>query len=1688
MFARIPTLKHTRVHRQILTATALVGIASLASAQSFLEWTGGDGTWDSSTINWDDPDATLGSATAWIPGRSGEIGNDYEISVSGTQTADNVRIGQGTSLTGGTLALSSLTAVTDGSVNGTIWIYSDITAAEQSISLFGPQGADLVFSGQATAPTGFFVQRQGQLFLPAGSSISAASGFAVGNDNDSTSIFAAANGATVQTGGDIDVGFGAFSISTFNVSGGGTVNADGDIDIATGGASTATVNVSGAGSVMSAIGHFWVGTADAGSATTTSMNITSGGLVSSGGSFSLADTAATTDSTVTESTLAISGTGSTLDVGTVFWLGYAGTGEVTVSNGGTIIANGDIVLGQLSGASGTLKIFSGGTVIVGGTDGIRAGAGSATVRITTNGTLRLSDDLTSSVSIRVGGNPIFDTNGYDAVLSGVIQDDGDGKVYKVGDGILALTGNNTYGDGLETFATLVSGGLLEFGTLENLSLDADNPTQDTIRLDGGGLRWASGSTLDISPYIQYITDTATFDTNGNDVTLSSGLPVLGSATGVGLIKTGSGELTLNTTFNDFDGPVTIKGGTLSIALPGTVGSGSISVIDGAALSGFSNLSFDRSVSVDGSGSALTVPGYLEFGSAGTGSLTVSNGAQVSSGTSTVFGVNAGSDGSGLVTGAGSLLDVGSALTLGISGTGSLTVSDGATLRAGSVYLATTGGTGTLSIESGSTLEIDGGAITAPSISTGVSLTDATLRILAGEEMTHSANISLTGNNLIDTKEFNLALSGDVTGSGTLEKTGSGLLQLNSVNTYSGLTTISEGTVRLFAASGLGTGGVTISGGRLESVNGLALDETTTVSGSDSSLHTDDWLDIGTGTASTLTVEDGATVTTGTSTWISAQPGINATASVTGIDSRLDTGTLLSVGHRGTGELTIGNGGTVTTGSLSLGSSGGSSGTLNLNDGGTLEVSGEGGISGGSGDADFNLAGGTLRVTDANLSTAIPIGLAGSSTIDTQGFDGTFAGAFSGTGGLAKEGSGKLILNAASAFDGGIDVNAGTLEVTGGVTVQPGGDINVATTSTSSASISVSGTDSILDTPGHLWLGTGTSSTSSLGVSDGGSVATGTTLSIADATGTDSTVALSGSGSSLTTVGNLYVGYAGSGVATIGDGASVSVGATLEFGSLSGADGTLNLQSGGMLSVGGSDGIAIGSGSGTFNLAGGTIAVTGSALSTSIPISLSGDSTIDTNGLAATLTGALSGAGSLEKAGVGDLELASANSHSGGTTVSGGSLSVANVTPLGSGPVAVSNGAALASSANLEFAQDVTVDGAGSLLSTTDYLEFGSSGDGSLALTGGGAVQSGSRINIGFFAEDTGSASVSDAGSRLSAGERIRVGVHGTGSLTVESGGTVAPTQLVVGEMTGSEGTFNLNSGGILEVGGSDGILAGSGTTHLNLSGGTVQVTGTALTSSVDGTLTGSTGIDTNSLGASLSGSFSGSGGLTKTGEGMLTISGASTFTGDTLVEEGMLKLEGSLAAANTIVETAGSLTGNGTSTGDLAINGGGRLDPGASVGSLGFASATFAEGGSLTWEISDALGTPGSDPGWDLLTLSGDLSIASTSGTPFQIDLQTLNVGGSPGPMANFASDENYAWTIVATGSGILDFDPNRFALDSSGIVNDWTGGTFGLRVAGNDLQLTFTAIPEPLTTGSLLALVALALVTIRRRGKLQRP
>ncbi|MCU1328686.1 MAG: Extracellular serine protease precursor, partial [Bryobacterales bacterium] len=245
-----------------------------------------------------------------------------------------------------------------------------------------------------------------------------------------------------------------------------------------------------------------------------------------------------------------------------------------------------------------------------------------------------------SSAIRLDNNLTLQGSGAGKLtLSGIVS--GSGGLIQNGPFTTLLTGSNTY-----TGGTTINGGFLAIGADNNLGAAGGS-----LSLGGGGLQFTSS--LISARAITLNTGGGTFDTNGNNNTLTGNISGSG-----GLVKVGTGNLTL---FNPttYTGSTTINGGTLSLGdtqalstqTAVTVGANSALVLN----------NFSQSIgSLAGSGSV----------SLGTANLTTGN-----DNTSTTF--------SGSLFGSGGLVKAGNGtLTL----TGSNTYTGNTTINGGTLAL------------------------------------------------------------------------------------------------------------------------------------------------------------------------------------------------------------------------------------------------------------------------------------------------------------------------------------------------------------------------------------------------------------------------------------------------------------------------------------------------------------------------------------------------------------------------------------------------------------------------------------------------------------------------------------------------------------------------------------------------------------------------------------------------------------------------------------------------------------------------------------------------------------------------------------------------------------------------------------------------------------------------------------------
>ncbi len=376
---------------------------------------------------------------------------------------------------------------------------------------------------------------------------------------------------------------------------------------------------------------------------------------------------------------------------------------------------------------------------------------------------------------------------------------------------------------------------------DSVTLDADTsamPDYLTINAGANSARAAHGTfTVDAGSTFTVTSEldetTATSNWNGSKLT-----------------KQGDGTLILSNTGNDY-GDTEIDGGILAAKDAASLGTGDVTIAENATLA-LSQGTLDNNVT---GGGQIVKSGSDEL--IVTGDNTYSGGTTITGGTLTAD--HADSLGSGDIDNSG-VLKVGEGdLENTLSGSGSL-------VKTGTGELTLSGGND----YSGGTTII-GGTLTADhadSLGTGAVANSGVLQVGEGE------------------------LENTLSGSGSLVKTGTGELTLSGDNSYSGATTITDGTLIAANVNALGSGNIDNSGTLMLDANGtFELADITTHTGATTALAAGSTLDAG-----QLTQEDGSTLSidlgaaTDDAVITADSVTLGGTLNVTGIGSVTDSWT------------------------------------------------------------------------------------------------------------------------------------------------------------------------------------------------------------------------------------------------------------------------------------------------------------------------------------------------------------------------------------------------------------------------------------------------------------------------------------------------------------------------------------------------------------------------------------------------------------------------------------------------------------------------------------------------------------------------------------------------------------------------------------------------------------------------------
>ncbi|BCU77288.1 hypothetical protein llg_20030 [Luteolibacter sp. LG18] len=1184
------------------------------------------------------------------------------------------------------------------------------------------------------------------------------------------------------------------------------------------------------------------------------------------------------------------------------------------------------------------------------------------------------------------------------------------------------------GDGVSSLGSLVNNGSSQINALNNLTLTANASVGGTARFDIRSANGAPTSFLEMGNF------TLT-KIGANQVS------VVGTPISQGNIVINAGTLSLESTTS------TAGTGTITIAATGTLGI-------------YANVAGGVTWPITSNGGTIN-----NLGSAATLSSTIA----LATGTTTTITGSAGTTLPSAITGTGDLLKTGSSSYTFASTkafTGKITVNQGTLVQDATGNL---GGTPPSFVADGLTL--NGGAIS----NSGSQIVGVTIPANRGVTLGASGGTiigdSTSGN-------FGITVSSVITGSGLLTKSGGGYVQLSGANTYTGGTTVSNGSatsathgaIDLNNASGLGTGNLTYT--HTGSITGLRFQVDATLANnitfSSSAVTNRFLLDAsrnivlngvlaGGNAGGTWQLDINATSTltlAGNSTYIGTTKLNSGKLIVSTYDTALGTSTLQFAGNAtlATGgvsaartlanAMTINSGITATldasVGALTLNGPIGGSGNLIQTVNGVVTL---GGANTYTGTTTYNLGLLTLDYTNQNnskLADGALLTLNGSAVMLNGGSHTELTGGttFSGFTSIGRSsGSSRIALGAITRINGQLDI--------------------ALTTPTSLATTSTANVNGLL--PGVILGG------SSLAMNDGSG-------NIVPYTGFADLVRLGGVVANNGTLNQRIVEGGVSGNVTLAaattDTNTLTVGTTSALATISGAT-TLRLGSlGSLVATSSSGGLSVTVS--TLTAGGPTIDIAGELVlnnsQASVPMSIS--SVLADNG---------TGVVSVTKVGAGTTVLTGINTASGGYTVGAGILQVGDSSTTGA-------------TATLGINASVTMQSA-TMLILNDRVATSSNVDCVGAIGGAGSVTyngvNGPAPNGGLSAYTVNNASTYTGGTTINnaRANASSATAFGTGAATVNAGGQIYVS------------TNSLTFANNLDVKG-NGWYENAGTVQ----NGAIRVDGNSVVFSGAVNLSADTRIGAGS-GASpgpvFSGPMTGNAGLEINGatnvSGTVILSGTNSYTGLTKITTGILQIgnggtTGTLGTGS--VTNNAALRFNRTNASIVANNIGGtgtvtHTGTGTTTltGTNNYTGGTTLTAGTLSLGSTDAIGTTGTisfGGGTLQFTVANTTDYSSrfsqASGQTYRLDTNSqlvsiataltgpsgslIKIGQGSLVLTNAANTLPSGITIADNGGTLLVMTPG--ALGTGTVTFSKTGvntGTLALQLTGsNTLSTTFNA------------------------------
>jgi autotransporter-associated beta strand protein len=904
-------------------------------------------------------------------------------------------------------------------------------------------------------------------------------------------------------------------------------------------------------------------------------------------------------------------------------------------------------------------------------------------------------------------------------------------------------------------------------------------------------------------------------------------------------------------------------------------------------------------------------------------------------------------------------------------------------------------------------------------------------------------------------------SGDATinsvlgGTVGLTKTGVGILILGGVSTYTGTTTVSGGTLEVATGGSAGGGAVSVTGGAVLDITGGSFSPTggITLSGGTlqrSSTATFNWsggntMTINSGGKFNVTTDAAGDYTTPTGAIINVS---GAGSQINHVDSGatgkrlLISGSTVNVTPGGNltadglfvtnagGTLIVGGSPTSTlnvTNGLQVGG-GGQLGTFTLSNGATATLGGFSAttVTSANSASDINIQTGADLITSGIVRIGNQAVSGQVATVDITGSGTTFTitGASTTTIGAASLSSTTINISSAAVFTTG----------TGSIAINPTATVNInGGTFTALGTVTSSGLVSV-GSGGTLNIGNGgTSGSFSGNISNGGAVNFNRSDNLTYAGAISGAGSLTQSGAGTLTLNGVSNSYSGG---TFIDDGTVLLGAANVLPST----GSIRVD-GGTLDIAATSPTV-----GAVTLDGGTIIGSGTLNASSYDVQFGSISAI------------LGGSNGLTKSTAALVTLSGANTYTGTTAVSAGTLfnGAANV-------VADSSVVSIAGSAtwNLNgFTETVSaITGAGTVSLGSGTLSL--NGSGTSSFTGADISGSGGVTKSGVGTQEL-SGSFNYTGPTRILGGTLKI-------TTLRDGGSVSS----IGKSNSTASNLVIDGGTLLWAGTSVTLNSTNRNFTLGAGGGTIDASGTskmtvsgAMTNSATSgtqtlTLTG-TNTGVNTLSGTIANGSGSTTAMVKNGAGTWALTAGNSFTGGVQINAGtmLIGVNNALGSSGGTVSLANGVTlaSNSTSTRSpsyaWAVNG--NITLGQASGGTG--ELTFFGGmnlGGVTRTItiandSQVIAGTISNGGLNVNAAAGalDLTAANTFTGGLTLNSGTLRVGDSDALGPDNSPVTLAGGTTLASANSSDFFVTCAFALNGDITLGQAGGGT-GLRLFG---------------------------------------